>query len=175
MLLYSSHVRQWLAGIILGVAAIGCTTTRVTGDHPHVAGAAGDASATVYFLRPEPERRMGFADNPVTIELNQDPLIKLGLGEYTLVRLVPRSSVFTLRNLTEAGPYWTVRELERQYRFEFMPGQTYFLLISAVDGEFRGVHFLAEAIDGTKAREVAARLRPVGDARSAPLAEPPTF
>lgn len=167
--------RNVIAGIVLALALVGCTSTRVVGSHPLVEAAAGGTSATVYFLRPEPERRMGFADNPLTIELNQDRLLKLGRGEYTVVRLVPRASVFTLRNLTEAGPHWSVKERERQYRFEFQPGQTYYIVISAVDGEFRGIHFLAESVDAMKAREVAARLRPVGDARGAQLADPPTF
>lgn len=101
--------------------------------------------------------------------------MKLGRGEYTVVHLVPRASVFTLRNLTEAGPYWSIKELERQYRFEFEPGQIYYIVISAVDGEFRGIHFLAQSVDAMKAREVAARLRPVGDARSAQLSKPATF
>lgn len=168
-------VRQLIAGSILALALVGCTSTRVIGSHPLVAAATGGASATVYFLRPEPERRMGFADNPLTIELNQDRLMKLARGEYTVVRLVPRASVLTLRNLTEAGPRWSVKELERQYRFEFQPGQTYYIVVSALDGEFRGIHFVAESVDAIKAREVAARLRPAGDARSAQLADPPSF
>lgn len=167
--------RILIVGVVLALVSVGCTATRVVGSHPLVAAAAGGASATVYFLRPEPERRMGFADNPVTIELNQERLMKLGRGEYTVVHLVPRVSVFTLRNLTEAGPHWSIKELERQYRFEFEPGQTYYLVISAVDGEFRGIHFLAQSVDAMKAREVAARLRPVGDARSAQLSKPATF
>lgn len=175
MLSRSLYLRIVFVGTMLAFSLLGCTVTRVAGDHPLVAAAAGNASATVYFLRPEPERRMGFADNPVVVELNQDRLMKLGLGEYTVVRLVPRASVFTLRNWTEAGPNWDIRELERQYRFEFEPGQTYFIVVTAIDGEFRGVHFLAESVDAIKAREVAVRLRPVGDARSAQLADPPTF
>lgn len=175
MLSRSLSARIGFVGTILALGLFGCTATRVAGDHPLVAAASGNASATVYFLRPEPERRMGFADNPLIVELNQDRLMKLGLGEYTLVHLVPRASVFTLRNQTEAGPNWSVKELERQYRFEFEPGQTYFIVMSAVDGEFRGVHFLAESVDAMKAREVAARLRPVGEARSAKLPDPPTF
>lgn len=162
-----------LFGVSVSLGLSACTATRVAGDHPLVSGGAGGPSATVYFLRPEPERRMGFADNPVTIELNQDRLMKLGRGEYTVVQLAPRESTFTLRNLTEAGPNWNVKELERQYRFELAPGQTYYLVVRAIDGEFRGIHFVAESVDSGTARQVAATLRPAGAARSAQLPRPP--
>jgi hypothetical protein len=142
--------------------------TRVERQHPLLVAGGGTDAASVYFIRPEIERRMGFPDNPLTVELNQELLMKLGRGEYTMVSLVARDYVMTLRNQTEAGPDWKVKELAKTFRFNFEPGGVYYLLIKPTDGEFRGVFFTAEEVDRFTARQNATLARPVavsGDAR----------
>jgi hypothetical protein len=156
----------------LTLAGGGCTATRVASQHPLIVAGAGGPTATVYFIRPDPERAMGYSDNPVDIDLNQEPLLKLARGEYTVLSLIPRDAIFTLRNQTEAGGNWNVKELERQYRFSFAPGGTYYLVVKPVDGEFRGVHFRAENVDANTARQVAAQLHAAGAARQQPLGPP---
>lgn len=136
--------------------------TKVNYSHPLVEAAAGGNAAKVYFLRPEPERRMGFPDNPVSLDLNEERLLELARGEYTVVDVVPRRYSLTLSNYTEAQMNWNVKTLARTYDFEFLPGATYFVAIRAVDGEFRGVYFLAEIVDIAEAREMAAKLHAVG-------------
>ncbi len=157
-----------LRGIRLGgVAAIiallvaGCSMTKVHREHPLVQAAAEGVGARVYFLRPETERRMGFPDNPVRLVLNDEPLMSLGRGEYTVVNLVPRDYSLAVSNETEAGTHWDVKTITRDYSFTFQPGETYFVVVRAVDGEFRGVHFVAETVDIGDAQRLAARLRAV--------------
>ena len=149
-----AHLWMALGGAVV-TWLVGCTSSTISTKHPLVQGATGGTAATVYFLRPEIERRMGFPDNPVAIDLNQEQLVTLARGEYTVVKLVPREAVLTLRNLTEAGPVWAVKQMERQYTFNFKPGETYYLMVKPVDGEFRGVFFKPESVDPYVAKQAA--------------------
>lgn len=148
-----------LLGMLGGVTS--CAMTRVDEKHPLLQASGAAGSARVYFLRRPTERSMGFADNPVMVDMNEAKLIELAKGEYTSVSLVPRDYQMVLRNLTEVGPDWRPKELLKRYRFDFQEGRTYFVAISAVDGEFRGVFFDAQLVDLSEAKQVARRLRPV--------------
>ena len=137
--------------ILLAIAAAlmsGCVNmTSIDTNHPLLLPGGAPDSATIYFIRPEIERRMGFPDNPLTVEMNQEKLMSLGRGEYTAVTMVARDYTMTLRNKTEVGPNWQIKELAKSYRFTFEAGKVYYLLIKPVDGEFRGVFFKADAVD----------------------------
>lgn len=161
-----------ISGMLGSVAS--CAMTRVEGKHPLLQASGVAGSARVYFLRRPTERNMGFADNPVTVDMNEAKLMDLAKGEYTAVSLVPRDYQLVLRNLTEVGPDWRPKELLKRYRFDFQEGRTYFVAITAVDGEFRGVFFDAQLIDLSEARQVARRLRPVHGAAPVESLNPST-
>ncbi len=137
--------------------------------HPLVQLNPSAPAANVYLLRPQPERVMGFPDNELDVELNQEKLLKLTKGQYTMVRLIPRDYTLTLKNLSEAGTLWKVREMSRNYPFNFRAGENYFLVIRPFDGEFRGVHFTAESVDIFAAKQIAQQLSAVGGASAAPI------
>lgn len=158
-----------VATVISGCAVPGINMTKVESGHPLLEQGAGQF-ATVYFIRPNTERAMGFPDNPLTIELDQAKLMLLGKGEYTMVRLKSRPAVtMTLRSRTAVGPNWTIKEISNDKKWAFSGGETYYIVLKPVDGEFRGVHFVAENVDPFAAREAAKSLHAVGAARSAPL------
>lgn len=158
-----------LATVISGCGMPGINMTKIESNHPLLEQGAGQSS-TVYFIRPNTERAMGFPDNPLSIELDQERLLSLGKGEYTMVRLKPRPAVtMTLRSKTAIGPNWTIKELSKDKKWAFASGETYYIVLKPVDGEFRGVYFVAENVDPFTAREAAKPLHAVGAARSAPL------
>lgn len=164
--LYSSGVAAVLvATAISGCAVPGLDMTRVASKHPLLEQGAGQY-ATVYFIRPNTERAMGFPDNPLTIEMDQEKLLTLGKGEYTMLRLKPRvTTTMTLKSKTAVGPNWTIKEMSKDKVWSFAGGQTYFLVLKPVDGEFRGVHFIAESVDLFSAKEAAPKLHAVGVAK----------
>lgn len=137
--------------------------------HPLVQLNPSAPAANVYLLRPFTERAMGFPDNELNVELNQEKLLNLTKGEYTMVRLVPRDYTLTLKNLTEAGPLWKIKEMSKNFPFNFRAGENYFLVIKPLDGEFRGVHFIAESVDVFTAKQIARQLSAVGGANAAPI------
>ena len=102
---------------------------------------------------------MGISDNAVRVILNDELLMKLGKGEYTRVHVVPRDYTVTLRNKSEVGPDWRVKNMRKRSRWAFEAGETYYLAVKAVDGEFRGVTFNIERLNEHDANKMMAQLR----------------
>jgi len=127
--------------------------------------------ATVYFIRPKTEHVAGYADNVLDVELDGEGLMELAKTEYTLVYLKPRDVTITLRNRTQARGRWDVTEMARSRQFSFKAGETYFILTKMIDGEFRGVLFIPEALSQYEAKNTARFLTPVGLARDHPISD----
>ena len=159
--------------ILLGLG--GCTSwswngTGVNTDNRLVSAEGEEQFCTVYFLRPLTERAMGFSDNALTIDLDGSKLLTLEKGDYALVYMRPRvRTTMTVENDTEVGPYWLPKKMTKNYEFGFTAGETYFIVLEPVDGEFRGVYFTARNVDLFTAKQLAQNLRPAGDAREAPI------
>ena len=162
-----------LAAAALTFALAGCATvtpTRVRGDHPLVVAPDAPGAVRVYFLRPEPERAMGYADNALRVALEGRPLLTLNKGEYTLAYLHPRRNLtLTLSNLAARGPGWEPVPMERRFRLDLEPGRAYAVLLTPVNAEFRGVYFQARVLAPERAAAQVQGLRAVGAAREAPL------
>lgn len=153
--------------LLLPALVAGCAVTRVDGGHPALTDDA--EAASVYFIRPWTERYMGFADNAIRVDVDREPLLVLGKGEYTLARLQPGRVFLGTRSDTTWGPDQAIRQMARERRLVLEPGETYFIVFRPFDGEFRGVHFEVDAVSRAEAAEVSRRLRAVGEARSAPI------
>ena len=158
-----------LASTII-VALAGCAATKMVSDHPLVEKNGGTPHAKVYFIRPLTERVMGFPDNPLRIEFDNNQLLTLAKGEYSLVKIKPReTTTMTLKSLTTVGPDWRVKEMVKNQKWSFTAGATYYIVLKPVDGEFRGVYFTAEAVDWFTAKESVRQLRAVDAAKRAPI------
>lgn len=150
----------------LALVLAGCAGTRLDSGHPLIARSA-EPAAKVYFIRPFTDRYLGFADNTITVEADRTGLMRLVKGEYTLVSMKPGAVRLSVRNDTNHGPEFLHKEMTRSKEFTFEAGQTYFLVLTPFDGEFRGVHFEMETVDLPRARELSQHLRVAGPARSA--------
>jgi hypothetical protein len=161
--------------LLMSLGVGGCTAwswndTRVDMTNRLVSAPGEKQFCTVYFLRPLTERAMGFSDNVLTIDLNGSKLLTLEKGDYTLVYMRPRvRATMTVMNETEVGPFWKTKKMAKDYEFGFTAGETYFIVLKPVDGEFRGVYFTAKNVDLFTAKQLARNLRPAGEARRAPL------
>lgn len=162
--------------IILACLGVGgCTSwswndTTVDAANPLVSAPGEKQFCAVYFLRPLTERAMGFSDNVLTIDLNGSKLLTLEKGDYTLVYMRPRvRATMTVKNETEVGPFWLTKKMAKNYQFGFKAGETYFIVLKPVDGEFRGVYFTAKNVDLFTAKQLVRNLRPAGEARKAPI------
>ena len=172
----NGHYNIYRYLIILIFSGIGgCTAwswngTDVNTANPLISAGGEKQFCTVYFLRPLTERAMGFSDNALTVDLNGSKLLSLEKGDYSLVYLRPRvRTTMTVENETEVGPYWLTKKMAKDYEFGFRAGETYFIVLEPVDGEFRGVYFTARNVDLFTAKQLAHNLRPAGEARKAPI------
>jgi hypothetical protein len=114
---------------------------------------------------------MGVADNVIDIELDQKHLMKLAKGQYVLVDLKPGKVTMTVRSMTAWGPYSRIKEMSRSRAFTFDEGETYFIVIRPVDGEFRGIYFVPRPVDFITARELSKHLKAVGRAGDIPISQ----
>jgi len=153
------------ASLLVAVSLLvsGCWTT-VRSDNPQIETNAAAPHARVYFIRPRTERFMGMADNRVNIALNEKPLLDLVKGEYTFIDLVPGKVDIAITNQTTYGPSHTIKSETRSRPFNFSAGQTYFIAVTPIDGEFRGVRFVPREIDLSEAKTLTDRARGVGNA-----------
>jgi hypothetical protein len=176
-------MKRTLAGLIAALTLVlglpGCAGTQVERSHPLVSSDA--ESARVYFIRPFTERYMGVADNTIRVEADRIELLRLAKGEYTLVHVRPGTAYLMARSMSAWGPTEThlnvntrahkIKEMTHSQPFTFDAGQTYFVVFTPVDGEFRGVYYDMATVDLERAKELSAHLRVAGDARSAPIDE----
>ncbi|MCC6207001.1 MAG: hypothetical protein IT488_02445 [Gammaproteobacteria bacterium] len=158
-----------IAGLVLTLLTA-CTASHLESGHPLVAGAGDEPSASVYFIRPRTERYLGVADNALRIEADRAPLLELAKGEYALVSMKPGPVWITVNSDTSWGPSHDIKEMSSSSEFSFAAGQTYFLALTVVDGEFRGVTYRPESVNLERARELAATAQASGAAaRNAPI------
>lgn len=150
---------------VLAILA-GCETT-INKDNPLIVTQPEVAAANVYFIRPMTYRERGMADNPVKIEFNGLEMLKIGKGDYTLLRVRPEKVVLKTRNLTHFTNKNEYVEMTRELPLELVPGKTYFIHIRQVNEEFRGVYYVPMLVDLKAAKELIIDARPTDAARSA--------
>ena len=157
-----------LIGAWLLTALAGCSTT-INKTHPIIVTQPDVAAANVYFIRPLTSGEHGMADKPVRVEFNDTELLKIGKGEYTLLRVRPEKILLKTRNLSAFTNKNEYVEMTRELRLELAPGQTYFIHIQQVNEEFRGIHYVPLLVDLKTAKELIINSRATDAARRAPI------
>ncbi len=120
--------------------------------------------ATLYFIRPKTEHAQGFADAPLTVEVDGKKLMNLAKAEYTMIHIKPRSVSISLLNKTQTRGRWELEEIKTTRNFDFKADETYFILAKPVDGEFRGIRFVPTSLNTVEAKKASRYLSPVGKA-----------
>lgn len=156
----------FLIYVVLLAALAGCETT-INKIHPMIVTQPDVAAANVYFIRPVTYRERGIADNPVKIEFNGIELLKIGKGDYTLLRVRPEKVLLKTRNMTPFTNKNEYVEMTRELPLELAPGKTYFIHIRQVNEEFRGIYYVPMLVDLKTAKELIIDARPTDAARNA--------
>ena len=156
----------WL-GAVLGLSA--CAASSIDNANPLISDRPDLLVAKVYIIRPRTERYLGMADNSIAVELDRRPLMELAKGEYTLLHLHPGSAWLGLRSMTTWGPGHKIKEMSTVKEFTFEPGETYYIAIRPIDGEFRGVKYEAKLVDLDTALHLSRYLNAFGQARRDPI------
>lgn len=144
-----------------------CAT--VNEQHPEVETRADAPAAMVYFIRPLLEKSKGFADNPVQVDFQGQPLVTLGGGNYTLLRIKPSEGMVKVNSMTRFTNQAQPINVWRERRYKFLPDRTYFIYLKQLNEEFRGVYYEPEPVNLDKAKQLISDAHAAGAARSAPI------
>ena len=163
-------LKAWLVAVLGAVLGLsGCAASSINTANPLISDQPDLLVAKVYIIRPRTERYLGMADNSIAVELDRRPLMQLAKGEYTLLHLHPGSAWLGLRSMTTWGPGHKIKEMSTTREFTFDPGETYYIAIHPIDGEFRGVKYEAELVDHDSAVRLTRYLNAFGKARREPI------
>jgi len=166
----------WRSGLILGSMAVAlgaCTVTTVDRDHPLLRPKSDGLATKVYFIRPRTERYNGAADDRIRVEVGRNPLMVMGKGEYTLLRLLPGKARVKVYSDTTWGPKHEFDTRVHSREFDFKPAETQYIVMTLVDGEFRGAYYKPEMIDAKRAAGLIKGAVPVGEDTKAKPIRPP--
>ena len=155
----------------LGAALGACAAATVNKNNAAlVAYDSNSPAATVYFIRPEPFKYKGIADNLVTIEYQGEKLLDINEGQYVMVKLTPSEGDIITRSTTKFTNQQLPIEVTRNRRYKFIAGDTYFIYLKRIDEEFRGIFYDPAPVDLNEAKQLAKDLSVQGDAKNAPIA-----
>lgn len=147
----------------------GCAT--VNSKHPMVVSKEmkpGDPEnfSYVYFIRPKPYKAKGVADEAVRIEFQEEALVTIDEGSYTLLRIRPSKGQLKVINKTRFINKTHPVEVWRAREYKFIAGKTYFIHVKRINEEFRGIFYDLEPVKLEKAKILAVKPRASGEARS---------
>lgn len=155
--------------IILASLLYGCGGD-VNLKHPMVeTDVADEHVAKVYFIRPMPLKFKGVADQKVKVDFNNEELLTLSEGYYTLVKLKPSKGEVTTHSKTKFTNDNVPIDVSRSRAYRFIAGKTYFIELKRVDEEFRGIFYDPAPITYEKALALSKDLRASGEAKDEPI------
>ena len=161
-----------LSSLVLGVAIIisGCGA-RILYNHPALTEVTDDTpTANVYFIRPQPIKPKGYADNKIWIGYQGKKLLEIHEGTYTLLKIKPSKGEITTHSKTHfINNKNKLIDISRNREYHFVAGRTYFIHLKRVDEEFRGIYYDPEPVDLNTARSLSSDLYKSGLAKSEPI------
>jgi hypothetical protein len=165
----AQHSNAIVASIIVALLLYGCGG-KVNVQHSQLQTTAEDEHvAKVYFLRPMPLKYKGIADKKVRIDFQNQPLLTIKEGQYTLVKLKPSKGEVVTHSTTKFTNDNVPINVSRAREYRFIAGKTYFIHVKRVDEEFRGIFYDPAPVNLEQALELSRRLHAVGLAADEPI------
>lgn len=125
--------------------------------------------ANVYLLRPRMLKLKGASRGVLKVSFNGEVIADLGAGEYTLVKIHPGQSRVATHSLSKFTNQARPIQVSRFRDYNFIENMTYFIHISRVDEEFRGVFFDPKSVSLDTAKNLLYTLSAFGAAKDSPL------
>ena len=127
-------------------------------------------AAKVYFIRPMPYKHKGIADNILTIDLDNELLLKINEGQYTLLRIKPSKVHVVTHSETMFTNKFQPINVARNREYQFLAGKTYFIELNRINEEFRGIYYDPMSVNLERAKQLSETLTAVGEAKREPIA-----
>ena len=168
----SKRESHWLSlsMTLLAIALLsGCGVT-VFKDNPVLQNVTKDTPlVTVYFIRPSLIKPKGFADKPVTVDVDGKHLLSIDQGFYTMLKIRPGKGNVITHSLTKFTNRLEPIKVSRKRNYDFVAGKTYFIYLKQLNEGFRGVFYDPMQISLAEAKKVIIDASPRGDARDEPI------
>lgn len=154
---------------ILAIALSGCGSS-VSKKHPALQVNADTLTASVYFIRPTPFKSKGIADNPIGVSYKGKRLLTIREGSYTLLKIKPGKGPVTTHSKSMFTKQLQPVDITRTREYTFVAGRTYFIHLTRVDEEFRGIYYDPQPVDLATAKQLSEPLYASGLADDEPIA-----
>jgi len=125
--------------------------------------------ANLYILRPTLLKLKGASRGVLQVSFDGVKIMDLGAGEYTLIKIRPGQARVATHSLSKFTNKRDPIKVSRYRDYNFIADATYFIHISRVNEEFRGVFFDPKPIILSKAKTYLHNLSPFGLAKDAPI------
>jgi len=156
--------------LLLAISLVSCSFNKINTKNSLVQqDANSDEAAKVYFIRPMPFKYKGIADNTLTVALNNEPLLKINEGQYTLVRIKPSKVHVVTHSKTMFTNKFQPINVTRTREYQFLAGKTYFIELKRINEEFRGIYYDPASVNLEQAKQLSEHLTALGDARREPI------
>jgi hypothetical protein len=140
--------------------------------NPYVMAESDDAHvARVYFIRPQPYKYKGIADNEISVEYKNETLLKINEGQYTMVRIKPSKGEIITHSKTQFTNKTVPIDVSRARNYRFLAGKTYFIYLKRINEEFRGIFYDPAPVTYQQALKLATNLRARGLAKQEPITD----
>jgi len=131
--------------------------------------ASDDQIAKVYFIRPEPFKHKGISDNEIAVDLNNELLLKINEGQYTMVKIKPSKVHVVTHSKTAFTNKFEPIDVARTREYQFLAGKTYFIHLQRINEEFRGIYYDPTPVDLQQAKQLCEHLSAIGAASDYPI------
>lgn len=159
-----------MLALILGLGA--CAGGKIIDSHPMLAANNPNApKATVYFIRPRMLKPKGYADNSLTVKINDRKILEIAAGAYTMMYLKPGKARVSTHSLTAFTNRMAPIPVSRYRDFVFQANYTYFIHLDRINEEFRGVFFDPKPADLREVRKLLESVTAFGEAQEHPIEE----
>jgi hypothetical protein len=140
-------------------------------NHPMLQYSPDTLTAKVYFIRPQPAKPKGVADNKIKVSYQGVPLLEIREGSYTLVNIKPSSGEVTTHSKTRFinKDRYDAIDVSRSRKYTFVAGRTYFIDLKRINEEFRGIFYDPQPVNLATAKQLASELWADGPARDEPI------
>ena len=125
--------------------------------------------AMVYFIRPQMLKPKGYADNTLTVDIDDEKLLEIGAGAYTMVDIKPGTYRISTHSMTAFTNRLEPIHVSRYRDYVFKAGLVYFVYLKQINEEFRGVFYDPYPATLTEARNLLDRVTAYGLAQQFPI------
>jgi len=126
-------------------------------------------TASVYFIRPRLLKPKGYADNTLTVNIDDQKLLEVNAGAYTLLHIKPGTYRISTHSMTAFTNRIEPIHVSRYRDYVFKADLVYFIYLKQINEEFRGIFYDPFPATLAEVRKLLDSVTAYGDAQQFPI------